>query len=289
MIHGAAVRLWIRFGLFAIEALTHPSVLSLKVPAAPGSLLARFCRTRSRAGVAKIGRHTLRRRAGAAEVCAAPQSTCPAIPSRSLPGRPRPARRWVARLVLRARARRCTSHYLVIDIGVTMREGRPAVEASITLDRAVSLALCRLRWPRATGVGLLPSTVRVCGTQARRCSTAAPERSPSGRSRAHERRRKRFVAMTDGELVAAVARYLRQQEGLDARIRRAPADGTIGLPGPASLSRRAVNPSRSPVGRSPPRRLLPTREGRRARPPTCFTSQPPSSQPRRTAAQAGAA
>ena len=113
------------------------------------------------------------------------------------------------------------SHYLVIDIGVTMREGRPG---QWKLDRMIELCL-------GCAAAALAEGDRVGLFGLRRCGVQPPQarRWPPQRLAITERLialmnvvEEGFVAMTDGELVAAVARYLRQQEGLDARIRRAP-------------------------------------------------------------------
>lgn len=276
MIHGAAVRLWDRFGLFAIEAY-YPSALSLKVLPRPQPKLALLpTRSRGGGGEDRLGAHTLRRRGLGGELREL-REYVPGDPFKLIAWKAS-ARSPLGRPLVRELEREMLlSHYLVIDIGVTMREGRPG---QWKLDHMIELCLGYAAAALAEGdrVGLLAFDGAVY-------SHLKPGDGPPQRLAITERLialmnvvEEGFVAMTDGELVAAVARYLRQQEGLDARIRRAPP-----MDDQAAWAGIAVAPSGELFEIAPlvaaARRLLPTREGRKSATSDLFTSLPPSSSP----------
>jgi len=219
-IHGAAVRLWDALGLFTIEAY-FPSTLGLKVLPRPQPRLALMpSRLHGAAGEDRIGAHTLRRRGLGGELREL-REYVPGDPfkliawkasSRAPMGRP---------LVRDLEREMLLVHYILLDIGSTMREGRPG---QWKLDHALELCLGYTATSLADGdrVGLITFDGGIY-------SQAKPGEGPTQRLRMCELLldvmnvvEDGFVAMTDGELVAAVARYLRQQEGLDARVRKPP-------------------------------------------------------------------
>src|SRR5262249_13474910 len=107
-------------------------------------------------------------------------------------------------------------------IGNTMREGRPG---TARLDLAVDVAAAYARGALEAGdrVALLTYDGRIVGE-------AKPNDGPVHRLRIVERLMEAMnvvdedlTELTESELVAVVARYLLLQEGIDARLRRAPA------------------------------------------------------------------
>jgi uncharacterized protein (DUF58 family) len=114
------------------------------------------------------------------------------------------------------------THWLVVDIGNTMREGRPG---AARLDLAVDVAAAYARGALEAGdrVALVTYDGRIVGE-------AKPNDGPVHRLRIVERLMEAMsvvdedlTELTDSELIAVVARYLLLQEGIDARLRRAPA------------------------------------------------------------------
>jgi len=113
------------------------------------------------------------------------------------------------------------AHYLLVDAGATMRDG---AVGRTRLDQAVELAAAYARAALESGdrVGLVVFDGRVA-------THLGPADGPVQRMRIVERLMESLHAidedatdLTDGELVAIVARYLRHQESADARLRAAP-------------------------------------------------------------------
>lgn len=272
MIHGAAVRLWDRFGLFAIEAY-YPSALALKVLPRPQPKLALLpTRSRGGGGEDRLGAHTLRRRGLGGELREL-REYVPGDPFKLIAWKAS-ARSPLGRPLVRELEREMLlSHYILIDIGVTMREGRPG---QWKLDHMIELSLGYAAAALAEGdrVGLIAFDGAVY-------SHLKPGDGSPQRLRITERLialmnvvEEGFVAMTDGELTAAVARYLRQQEGLDARIRRAPK-----MEDQTAWAGIAVAPSGELFEIAPliaaARRLLPSRSDRKAGSDDLYSSLPP--------------
>src|SRR5581483_11975567 len=114
------------------------------------------------------------------------------------------------------------THFLLVDQGATMRKGRPG---ATKLDYAVDLAAAYARGALEAGdrVGLITFDGRIVGE-------AKPNDGPVHRLRLVEVLMEAMNAvdedlteLTDSELVAAVARYLLYQEGVDTRLPRTPA------------------------------------------------------------------
>ncbi len=220
MIHGAAVRIWDAFGLYSIEAY-YPSALSLKVlPRSQPRLALLPTRMRGGGGEERIGMHTLRRRGLGGDLREL-REYVPGDPFKLIAWKAS-ARAPMGRPLVRELEREMLLlHYILIDIGATMREGRPG---QWKLDHMIELALGYAGSALAEG-----DRVALVAFDGSVYSHLKPGDGPPHRLRICERLlslmnvvEDGFVAMTDGELVAAVARYLRQQEGLDARVRRAP-------------------------------------------------------------------
>ena len=113
------------------------------------------------------------------------------------------------------------THWLCVDIGGTMRDGRPG---AARLDLAVDVAAAYARGALDAGdrVGLVTFDGRIVGE-------AKANDGPVHRLRIVERLMEAMnvvdedlTELTDSELVAVVGRYLLLQEGIDARLRRAP-------------------------------------------------------------------
>jgi uncharacterized protein (DUF58 family) len=114
------------------------------------------------------------------------------------------------------------THYLLVDLGPTMREGSPGFSR---LDAAVEWAAAYARAALEAGdrVGLITYDGRIVGE-------VRPNDGPVHRLRLVEPLMDAMnpvdddlTEITDSELVEVVARYLLYQEGVDARIGRAPA------------------------------------------------------------------
>lgn len=220
MIHGAAVRLWDAFGLYSIEAY-YPSALSLKVlPRSQPRLALLPTRARGGGGEERIGMHTLRRRGLGGDLREL-REYVPGDPFKLIAWKAS-ARAPMGRPLVRELEREMLLlHYIVLDIGATMREGPPG---HWKLDHMIELAMGYATSALAEG-----DRVALVAFDGSVYSHLKPGDGPPHRLRICERLlalmnvvEDGFVAMTDGELVASVARYLRQQEGLDARVRRAP-------------------------------------------------------------------
>lgn len=219
-VHGAAVRLWDRLGLFALEAY-FPSSLPLKVlPRQQPRVALPPYRVTGGAADQRVGSHSLRHHGLGGELRELREY---------VPGDPYKLIAWKASaraplgqpLVRELERETVLVHYLLLDIGVTMREGRPG---QWKLDHALELcaSYARAVLDGSDRLGLITFDGAVH-------SHLRPGEGPTQRLRVTERLLDvmnvvdaDFVAMTDGELCAAVARYLRQQEGVDVRVRRAP-------------------------------------------------------------------
>ncbi len=220
-IHGAAVRLWDALGLYTIEAY-FPSALGLKVLPRPQPRMALLpSQLHGAAGEDRIGAHTLRRRGLGGELREL-REYVPGDPFKLIAWRASARAPFGRPLVRDLEREMLLCHYLLLDIGATMREGRPG---QWKLDHALELCLGYAATALSDGdrVGLITFDGGIY-------SQLKLGEGPSQRLRLCERLldvmnvvEDGFVAMTDGELVAAVARYLRQQEGIDARVARPPA------------------------------------------------------------------
>ena len=225
-VHGAAVRLCDALGLYTVEAY-FPSSLRLKVlPRHQPRAALPAARVVGGSADQRMGAHTLRQRGLGGELRELREY---------VPGDPYKLIAWKATarapfgrpLVRELERETLLTHYIILDIGVTMREGQPG---QWKLDHALELCLSYARSVLDGGdrVGLLAFD----GTIFRHLR---PGDGPPQRVKLTERLLdtmnvvdENFVAMTDGELCAAVARYLRQQEGIDVRVRRPPPMDDVG-------------------------------------------------------------
>lgn len=219
-VHGAAVRLTDPLGLYTVEAY-FPSSLRLKVmPRQQHRAALPAARVSGGSADQRVGAHTLRQLGLGGDLRELREY---------VPGDPYKLIAWKASarmppgqiLVRELERETLLVHYLLLDMGVTMREGRPG---QTKLDHALELGLAYVRSVLDGGdrIGLVAFDGEIF-------RHVKPGDGPPQRLRLTERLLEvmnvvdeRFVAMTDGELCAAVARYLRQQEGLDVRVRRAP-------------------------------------------------------------------
>ena len=264
-IHGATVRLSDPLGLYTLEAY-FPSALKLKVlPRQQPRVVLDVARSPVGVSEQRIGVHSLRQRglggdlrelreyvAGDPYKLIAWKAT-----ARSPNGRP---------LVKELERETMRVHYLLLDIGVTMREGVPgqwkldhALELCLSYARSVLEGSDRLGFIAFDGEVYHHLKAGDGPILRRRLSEKLLDVmhvvGPS------------FVAMTDGELFAAVARYLRQQEAIETR-----------LPGPppaddaAAWAQVAVAPSGERISRTQVvqavRRLLRDERSRGTSPPS---------------------
>lgn len=219
-LHGAAVELRDPLGLFAVEAY-FPSSTPLKVLPRHGPRVA-LPALRLSLGAAdeRMGAHTLRQRGIGGELREL-REYVPGDPFKLIAWKAS-ARAPLGRLMVRDLDRETLlTHYLLLDIGASMREGRPGCWK---LDHALELgsAYARAVLDGGDRIGLITydgaiySHLRPGGGLAQRLRLM--ETLLSVMAVAEEA----FCGVGDAEVCIAVARYLRQQEGLELRVRRPP-------------------------------------------------------------------
>lgn len=219
-VHGAAVRLYDALGLYTIEAY-FPSALRLKVlPRYQPRVALPVGRIAAGAPDQRLGAHTLRQRGQGGELREL-REYVPGDPFKLIAWKASARAPFGRPLVRELERETLLTHYILLDIGVAMREGQPG---QWKLDHALELGLSYARSVLDSGdrVGFIAFDATIF-------RHLRPGDGPPQRLKLTERLLdamnvvdENFVAMTDGELCAAVARYLRQQEGIDVRVRRAP-------------------------------------------------------------------
>ena len=217
-LHGAAVELQDSLGLCTVEAY-FPSPVGIKVLPRP-ALRLQPAEQRLLAGAPheRLGVQPLRHRGLGGDVRELREHA---------PGDPFKQIAWKAtartgKLMVRELDRETmVTHWLLVDIGGTMREGRPG---QARLDLAVDVASAYARGALEAGdrVALVTFDGRIVGE-------AKPNDGPVHRLRIVERLMEAMnlvdedlTELTDSELISVVARYLLLQEGIDARLRRTP-------------------------------------------------------------------
>jgi uncharacterized protein (DUF58 family) len=272
-VHGAAVRLCDRLGLYTVEAY-FPSALRLKVlPRSQPRVALPAARLFAGAPDQRLGAHTLRQRGLGGELREL-REYVPGDPFKLIAWKASARAPFGRPLVRELERETLLTHYILLDIGVTMREGQPG---QWKLDHALELCLSYARSALDSGdrVGLIAFD----GTIYRHLR---PGDGPPQRLKLTERLldtmnvvEENFVAMTDGELCAAVARYLRQQEGIDVRVRRPPPMDDL-----AEWAKIAVAPSGEryslPQLVQAAQRLVQPTPGAAVPPPPSPSSPPPS-------------
>ena len=219
-LHGATVRLCDRLGLYSLEAY-FPSILRLKVlPQKLPQVAFEVSRTATGLSEQRVGTHTLRQRGLGGDlrelreyVHGDPYKLIAwKATARSPNGRP---------LVKELERETLRVHYLLLDMGVTMREGWPG---QWKLDHA--LALCQ-NYARSILEG--SDRIGFVSFDGEVFQHVKPGDGPVLRRRLSEKLLETmhvvepaFVAMTESELYAAVARYLRQQEAIETRLSSLP-------------------------------------------------------------------
>jgi uncharacterized protein (DUF58 family) len=217
-LHGAAVELQDALGLCTVEAY-FPSPVGIKVlPRAALRLEPAEQRLLAGAPHDRHGPQQLRRRGLGGELRELREHA---------PGDPFKQIAWKAtartgKLMVRELDRETmVTHWLLVDIGGTMRDGRPG---AARIDLAVDVAAAYARGALDAGdrVALLTFDGRIV-------AEAKPNDGPVHRLRIVERLMEAMnvvdedlTELTDSELTAVVARYLLLQEGIDARLRRTP-------------------------------------------------------------------
>jgi uncharacterized protein (DUF58 family) len=218
-LHGAAVELQDALGLCTVEAY-FPSPVGIKVLPRPTlRLLPAPARLLSGAPHERIGPQPLRRRGLGGDLRELREHA---------PGDPFKQIAWKAtartgKLMVRELDRETmVTHWLCVDIAGTMRDGAPG-QARLDLAVDVAAAYARAALDAGDRVGLVTYDGRIVGE-------AKPNDGPVHRLRIVERLMEAMsvvdedlTELTDSELIAVVARYLLLQEGIDARMRRAPA------------------------------------------------------------------
>jgi uncharacterized protein (DUF58 family) len=219
-VHGAAVRMLDRLGLYTVEAY-FPSALRLKVlPRQQPRAVLPVARVSGGAAEQRLGAHTLRQRGLGGELREL-REYVPGDPFKLIAWKATARAPFGRPLVRELERETMLTHYILLDIGVSMREGQPG---QWKLDHALELCASYARSVLDNG-----DRVALIAFDATIFRHLRPGDGPPHRLKLIERLLdtmnvvdESFVAMTDGELCAAVARYLRQQEGIDVRVRRAP-------------------------------------------------------------------
>ncbi len=220
-LHGAVITLGDLFGLFEVRAY-FPSFLELKVvPRAKPARVAKDATEPPSLDSARAGRSPSRRRGVAGDVREIREHQR---------GDPWKLIAWKStarrgRLMVRELDTEIVStHLLLLDVAGPMREGEPGRRPlDAALDAAAALGRAAL--DRGDRVGLIAFSSRVVA-----------ELSPGAGPRHHLALVDRLLEQTSvfrldeidldpGALAAAAARYLAHQEGIDARLRRAPGPG----------------------------------------------------------------
>jgi uncharacterized protein (DUF58 family) len=217
-LHGAAVEVQDVLGLCTVEAY-FPSPLAVKIlPRASLRLLPPAERPQAGAPHDRLGLHALRHRGLGGDLRELREHA---------PGDPFKQIAWKATartgklMVRELDTETLVTHWLLVDVAGTMREGRPGLAR---LDLAIDVAAAYTRGALEAGdrVGLITFDGRIVGE-------ARPNDGPVHRLHILERLMEAMsvvdedlTELTDSELVHTVARYLLLQEGLDARLRKAP-------------------------------------------------------------------
>ncbi|RMH39737.1 MAG: DUF58 domain-containing protein [Deltaproteobacteria bacterium] len=219
VLHGAAIAFCDALGLFEVAAY-FPNPIAIKVfPRAAGLRGAGVVRPRTGALHERVGAHYVRRRGLSGELREIRDHAH---------GDPFKFIAWKAT----ARARRLmvrdletefvVTHQILLDIAGTMRHGAPG---STPLDYAIEVATGIARGAISGGdrVGLVTFDTRVYSQlrpgEGHRQFLQVVDRLVETRSVVDED----LTALTNAELVAAVARYLAHQEAIDVRLHRVPA------------------------------------------------------------------
>jgi uncharacterized protein (DUF58 family) len=216
-LHGAVVRVGDPLGIAALEAY-FPSPLALKVLPRNVARVAPPPLRAAGASDERAGLHALRLRGLGGELREL-RDHAPGDPFKQIAWK---ATARTGRLMVRDLDRETlVTHYLLVDAGATMRDG-PVGKCGI--DQAVELAAAYSRAALETGdrVGLVTFDGRLL-------AHLTPADGPVQRIRIIERLMESLHAvdedatdLTDGELVAIVARYLRHQDSADVRLKVAP-------------------------------------------------------------------
>ncbi len=217
-LHGAAIEVTDRLGLCTVEAY-FPSPVALKIFPRPSPFVAPPPEAQvTGAPHERLGLHALRQRGLAGDLRELREHA---------PGDPFKQIAWKAtartgKLMVRDLDRETmVTHFLLVDLGPTMREGAPGHGR---LDRAIDLANAYVRGALEAGdrVGLMTFEGRIV-------AEVKPNDGPAHRLRLVEPLMDAMNAvdedlteLTDSELVEAVGRYLLFQDGVDSRVGRAP-------------------------------------------------------------------
>jgi uncharacterized protein (DUF58 family) len=217
-VHGAAVELIDALGLCTVEAY-FPNPLALQIfprPEVRGAPI--VSRPSAGAPHERLGLHAMRLRGLGGDLRELREH---------VPGDPFKHIAWKAtartgKLMVRELDRETmVTHFLLVDVGPTMRQGRGTTK----LDFAVDLAATYARTALEAGdrVGLVTYDGRII-------AEVRPNDGPVHRLRLLEPLLdamnlvdEDLTEVTDSELVASVARYLTHQEGVDVRLPRTPA------------------------------------------------------------------
>jgi uncharacterized protein (DUF58 family) len=219
VLHGALIQIGDALGLFEVRAY-FPSPISLKVFPKMSAPRAGQVVLRPSAGALheRVGVHTIRRRGLMGELREI-REHAHGDPFKFIAWKATARRRQL--MVRELESEIVVTHQLVVDMAATMRGG---ASGATKLDWAIetATALARAALEGGDRVGLTTFDSRVHG------------RIKPGEGRPHFLRivdklieTKNVVdadltELTDGELVAAVARYLMHQEGVDLRLPRPP-------------------------------------------------------------------
>lgn len=220
VLHGARLAFVDALGLFEVRAY-FPNSIGLKVFPRLSTSRAERALLRPRLGPLqeRSGHHPIRRRGLAGELREL-REHAPGDPFKFIAWKATARRRRL--MVRELEAEMVISYQLLVDIGASMRDGPPG---SAKLDYAIETAAALARHAIDGGdrVGLVTWDTRIYGRleadEGRPHFLRILDRLLETRSVVDED----LTEPTDGEIVAAVARYLLHQEAVDVSLRRAPA------------------------------------------------------------------
>jgi uncharacterized protein (DUF58 family) len=218
-LHGAAVELTDPLGLCTVDAY-FPNALALQVfprPQVRGAPI--VPRPTAGAPHERLGLHAMRLRGLGGDLREL-RDHAPGDPFKQIAWK---ATARAGKLMVRDLDRETmVTHFLLVDVGPTMRLGRPG---STKLDFAIDLATSYARAALEAGdrVGLLTYDSRIVAEVRANDGPVHRLRLAEPLLEAMNPVDEDLTEVTDSELISMVARYLAYQEGVDVRLPRTPA------------------------------------------------------------------
>jgi uncharacterized protein (DUF58 family) len=219
VLHGAVLVFSDALGLFDVRAY-FPNPIAIKVfPRENALSTSATVRPRGAAIYERVGMHQLRRRGLAGDLREI-RDHCHGDPFKYIAWKATAKR---GKLMVRdLETEIVASHQLVIDIAGSMRMGSPG---RTKLDQSIELAsaLARSALEGGDRVGLLTFDTRVFSELKPGDGHHHYLKIVDRLMETHSVVDEDLTALTNGELVAALARYLAHQEAVDVRVKRVPA------------------------------------------------------------------